>query len=58
MQLIKYRDWGISTHTYFWVNRNDQVLSPYFDSQEQAETWLNEQKAHVNNTNGTQEQNN
>jgi hypothetical protein len=58
MQLIKYRDWGTSTYTYFWVNKNDQVLSPYFESQHQAETWLNEQKVHLNNTNGTQEQNN
>ena len=44
MELIKYRDAGLPTYTYFWINENNHVLSPYFDSQEQAENWLLEQK--------------
>jgi hypothetical protein len=41
MKLIKYRDWGMSTHTYFWVDEDNRTVGPYFDQQEQAETWLN-----------------
>lgn len=34
----------MATHTWFWVSEDDKTLSPYFDSQEQAEYWLAEQK--------------
>jgi hypothetical protein len=30
-QLIKYRDAGMATYTYFWTI-NKKVVSPYFDS--------------------------
>jgi len=44
MKLIKYRDWGTSTYTYFWVSEDDKILSPYFDSQSQAESWMESQE--------------
>ena len=40
MKLIKYRDWGMPTHTYFWVTEDDKPLSPYFDNTVEAEKWL------------------
>lgn len=40
MKLIKYRDAGLHTYTYFWVNDNDKIISPYFDSEEQANEWI------------------
>jgi len=43
MELIKYRDPGLHTYTYFYVNKEQKVCSPYFDSQEEAETWLQSQ---------------
>ena len=40
MKLIKYRDAGMSTYTYFWVRESGSgVISPYFDSEEQANDW-------------------
>lgn len=40
MTLIKYRDAGMNTYTYFYVNEHKQIASPYFETQPQAETWL------------------
>jgi hypothetical protein len=37
-QLIKYRDIGMSTYTYFWTI-NGHVVSPYFDNETQAKEW-------------------
>jgi hypothetical protein len=42
MKLIKYRDIGMQTYTYFWKNDNDQIASPFFDSEIEAMTWTNE----------------
>ena len=42
MQLIKYRDAGMQTYTYFWKNENDQIISPFFDSEPEAMAWRNE----------------
>ena len=39
MELVKYRDWGMSTHTWFWVDENNRVLSPYFNSEDEAWSW-------------------
>jgi hypothetical protein len=39
MKLIKYRDAGMSTHTYFWTDSGSRVISPYFDSEEDAKAW-------------------
>ena len=42
MKLIKYRDIGMQTHTYFWKNDHDQIASPFFDSEIEAMAWTNE----------------
>lgn len=47
MKLIKYRDAGMHTYTYFWINDKDKVISPYFDSEEQANEWI---KSHEKST--------
>jgi len=39
MRLIKYRDAGMHTYTYFWVNNKHTVISPYFDSESEALEW-------------------
>lgn len=40
MKLIKYRDAGMHTYTYFWVSENNKVISSYFDTEEKAEQWM------------------
>jgi hypothetical protein len=39
IDLIKYRDAGMNSYTYFWKNENQQTVSPYFDTEEQAMDW-------------------
>jgi hypothetical protein len=50
MKLIKYRDAGLHTYTYFYIDENERICSPYFDSEGDAERWLQTQwdawKAH------------
>ena len=41
-ELVKYRDAGLMTYTYFWMDENRTVISPYFDSNEEAIAWLEE----------------
>lgn len=43
MELVKYRDQGMATYTWFWIDQNQQIASPFFDSQEQALDWLKQQ---------------
>jgi hypothetical protein len=38
--LVRYRDAGMPTHTYFWVNSKKQIVSPYFNSEEEAHKWI------------------
>ena len=38
-KLVKYRDAGMHTYTYFWVNPRGSVASPYFDSEQEAMEW-------------------
>ena len=40
MELIKYRDAGMHTYTYFWIDKNKRCVSPYFDSSSDATDWL------------------
>jgi len=40
MTLVKYRDAGMHTHTYFYVNQSNSTVSPFFDSEEEAKQWL------------------
>jgi hypothetical protein len=42
IELIKYRDAGMQTYTYFWKNENNNVVSPYFDSEAEAMDWTKE----------------
>jgi len=42
MELIKYRDAGMQTYTYFWKNENNQMVSPFFDTETEAMAWTNE----------------
>lgn len=39
MELIKYRDAGMTTYTYFWTI-DKRVVSPYFNSENDAQEWL------------------
>jgi hypothetical protein len=43
-KLIKYRDAGMSTYTYFWT-LNGIVISPYFDDENKAKEWKYEDKS-------------
>lgn len=40
MTLVKYRDAGMITYTFFYVNDKKQIVSPYFDTEREAEEWL------------------
>ena len=42
LELIKYRDAGMQTYTYFWKNDNNQLSSPFFNSEAEAMAWTNE----------------
>ena len=42
MKLVKYRDAGMNTYTYFWVNEKDRMISPFFDSENDAIKWSND----------------
>lgn len=37
--LVKYRDAGMHTYTWFWINEAKAVVSPYFETEEQAIEW-------------------
>lgn len=39
MKLVKYRDSGMHTYTYFWVDENERCKSPFFDSEKDAWEW-------------------
>jgi hypothetical protein len=32
----------MQTYTYFWKNENNQMVSPFFDSEAEAMAWTNE----------------
>jgi hypothetical protein len=40
-KLIRYRDAGMNTYTYFWTI-NGRVVSPYFDHENEAKEWTYE----------------
>jgi len=42
MDLVKYRDAGMTTYTWFYVNENKHMVSPYFDSEQEARAWFNQ----------------
>jgi len=39
MKLIRYRDAGMNTYTYFWKNSEHRIVSPYFDTEKEAQEW-------------------
>jgi len=41
MVLVKYRDAGMVTYTWFYVNEKQHCVSPFFDTEEQAQDWFN-----------------
>lgn len=43
--LIKYRDSGMHTYTYFWVTPKHVVISPYFEREEEALKWKEENES-------------
>ena len=44
MKLIRYKDNQDDEYLFFWVSSKEQVLSPYFTSQQEAEIWLAKKK--------------
>ena len=40
LTLVKYRDAGMNTYTYFWKNEEERVASPFFDSEKEAHEWI------------------
>lgn len=42
IDLVKYRDVGMQTYTYFWKDKNNHMVSPFFDSEAEAMAWTNE----------------
>jgi hypothetical protein len=45
MELVKYRDAGLPTYTYFWVTPENRVVGPYFNSEQEARDWLAQNSA-------------
>jgi len=41
MELIRYRDAGMVTYTWFYVDEKYHMVSPFFDTEEQAQAWFN-----------------
>jgi hypothetical protein len=40
LTLVKYRDAGMNSYTYFWKNEQERVASPFFDSEKEAYDWI------------------
>lgn len=36
LTLVKYRDSGMSSYTYFWKNEEERIVSPFYDSEDAA----------------------
>jgi hypothetical protein len=43
MQLESVRDMDHRGHTYFWTDKLGKIISPYFDTEDQAQEWLRQQ---------------
>jgi hypothetical protein len=46
-ELIKYRDAGMNTYTYFWTI-DKKVVSPYFDHEKEAKEWYEDKAGNGN----------
>jgi len=42
MELVQYRDAGMNTYTWFYVNEKHHCISPFFDTEQEARDWLDE----------------
>ena len=40
MQLIRYRDAGMATYTWFYVNEKQHPVSPFFETEQEAKDWF------------------
>ena len=40
MVLVHYRDAGMHTYTWFYKNDQGHIVSPYFDTEQEAEDWF------------------
>lgn len=40
MELINYRDAGMMTYTWFYVNDMKHCVSPFFDTEKEAKEWF------------------
>jgi hypothetical protein len=40
LKLVKYRDAQMSSYTYFYTDESGKIISPFFDSDIEAEEWL------------------
>ena len=47
MRLVQYRDAGMSTYTYFWKNSDNQMVGPFFNTENEAITWMKEQNENI-----------
>jgi hypothetical protein len=48
LELVKYRDAGMHTYTFFYILKS-KVDSPYFDSEKEATDWLKQQIDEIRN---------
>ena len=42
MQLVKYRDAEMWTYTWFYVGDTGHIVSPYFETEKQAQEWFDQ----------------
>ena len=51
MELVKYRDAGMPTYTYFWTVKG-RMIGPFFDSEKDAYKWRDDatQRLDTNST--------
>jgi hypothetical protein len=43
LTLVKYRDAGMSSYTYFWKNQEERCVSPFYDSEADAMQFIRTQ---------------
>lgn len=49
LKLIQYRDAGMTSYTYFYVNNQNKMQSPFFNSEIEAKEWLDIEAAKFDN---------
>ena len=51
MTLVKCRDAGMASYTYFFKDSSDRIASPFFNTEQEANDWLNTNKQQITDTN-------